>query len=421
VLGDRGTLLNSRLSSKGFLCYRCDLETLNQLSVGPEDLCYVICEQQQLKDILLNVKSFDTEDREKVRIDVVADDSISTACKSIHRGYLWLKQRGLNDPQIVTYTSLKDERHLEAIFTAGFFKIPVFVKDPYSSRFFILSSCEDFAHLDLQSAISNFNNMNFVHAKLIFETIERQAHQLRNIYVFRLLSSLCDFYLQWENFQYFEARKTLDRLLQDIKILEKEYKFLANIRASLTENQKFLDKLLSDSSNLTKLSLTLLLDVLLNGKRLESFKKYSEAAICYYRVLEGCIQYRFQNTYGVDTSKPDYSRLPLKEEELQKFLKGRLPMHIAFNDGYKILYFIGDDFAKELDPKLVKSIQQIRNYSILIHGVRPLTSTQCQTAGAFAEETLKKLFKKCGIDYEDLAARAKPCSLDYEFFMELFP
>jgi hypothetical protein len=380
-------------------------------------LCYVICEQQQLKDIL-NVKSFDPIDREKVRIDLVADDSIFTACKSISRGYLWFKQKGLNDLQIVTYTSLKDEKHLEAIFTAGFFKLPVFVKDPHSPSFLVLSSCEDFAYLDLQSAISNFNDMNFVHAKLIFEDIQRRARRLKNIYVFKILSSLCDFYLQWENFQYFDARKTLDRLLQDLTITEKEYKFLANIRASLTENQKFLDTLLFDSGNLTKLSLVLLLDILLNGKRLEKFKKYSEAAICYYRVLEGCIQYRFQNTYGIDTSKPNYCRLPLKEE-IQKLLKGRLPTHIAFNDGYKILCIIGDDFAKELDPKLVKSIQQIRNYSILIHGMRPLTLTQCETGRVFAEEMLKKLFKKCGVDYADLVVKAKPCSLDYEFFMEL--
>ncbi len=109
----------------------------------------------------------------------------------------------------------------------------------------------------------------------------------------------------------------------------------------------------------------------------------------------------------------------MSEETLSKHLDGRLPVHIAFNDGYRILCLIGDPFAKELDPKLVKSIQQIRNYSILIHGVRPLNLTQCQVCGTFAEEVLKKLFEVYDIDYDDLIAKAKPCSLDFALFIEL--
>lgn len=388
------------------------------IPIKPEDLCYVICEQQQLRDIF-DVKNFDPSNRGKVRIDVVADDSILAACKSVYQGYFWLKQKGLSDAQIVFYTSIKDEKHLEAIFTAGLLKIPVFVRDPYSLKICTLSSCEDFTHLDLQSAISNFNSMNFVHAKIIFENLYQKSRRVGNRYLFKILSSICDFYLMWENFQYFEARKMLDKLLQDMEFVEKEFKFLTNLRVSLAENQKFLNSLLSDSCSLTKLSLIVLLDILLNGKRLEKLNKYSEAAICYYRVLEGCIQYRFQNTYGIDTSKPDYSKLSISEEKLRQLLNGRLPIHIAFNDGYKILCLIGDSFAKELDPKLVKSIQQIRNFSILIHGVRPLSSTQCKPFGEFAEETLKKLFTIYSVDYNNLIAKAKSCSLDYTFFMEL--
>ena len=396
----------------------CDIETLSQLPVSSEDLCYIICSPKHLNDIL-QVKRFDPTKPEKAKIDILYEKTVSVACKSIHRGFLWFKQMGLDEMRIVTYTSFGDEMYLEAIFTSGFLKLPVFVRAPSSTSFLILSPCEDFAYLDLQSAIENFNNMNFAHAKFIFENIQQKARFLRNIYIFKILSSICDFYLNWENFYYHEARAVLQRLLKDIELAEKEHKFMANIRISLIENQKFLDKLLMDSNNLSKLSLTLLLDILLNGKRLENLEKYNEATVRFYRVLEGCIQYRFLTKYGIDASVPNYRRLPVDENQLREKLDGRLPAHIAFNDGFKILCYIGDEFVENLNVKLVKSLQQIRNYSILVHGVRALTKKQCETARIFAEQALITLFNIYGTDYGDLSSKAKPCSLKLTLFLEL--
>jgi hypothetical protein len=393
----------------------CDPKTLAKIPLDAEDFCYMVCSSKNLKDIL-QIERFDPTKTDRIKIDTVDEKTLQAACKAIHRGFLWFKQKGLSDMDITTYTLCQDVFHLEAILTSGFLKIPVHVES--SSGFLVLHACEDFAFLDLNAALNSFNSMDFTHAKFLFENIQQKAEAIRNIYFFKILVGICDFYIKWENFCYFEARSTLQKLLKDIELAEKEQKFLANIRASLMENQKFLDRLLKDSNNLTTLSLSLLLDIFQNGIRLESLGKHNEAVVRFYRVLEGCVQSRFLTEYGIRTDIPDYEKLPVKKERISKEL-GQLPIHIAFNDGFRILCIIGDELARRLDRKLVKSLQQIRNYSVLVHGIRPLTHNQSETAREFAEQALRTLFSISGADYDSLCVQSKACSLNLSFFMEL--
>jgi CRISPR-associated protein (TIGR02710 family) len=285
---------------------------------------------------------------------------------------------------------------------------------------------EDFTPAELDSAIRSFNEEDFLHARFVFSVIERRSKSIENRHIFSTLARLCDFYINWDDFNYNAARGILKIVYSELEDLEKQIKHFVNIRVSLQENEKSLDRLnkvfltVSKEKELimqTHDFLHLLLDILLKGKRLQKLGKYHDACMRYYRVLEGIVQHRLLKQYGFDVKKPDYDALcrkvHLTKEEFCRGLETEtLPLQLAFNEGFLILKGCHDDFAKKIDSKIVQSLQHARNNSILVHGTNPLKKETVEKLGAFAEQTLKELFATSELNFDAYSNQSMPCTLN---------
>jgi len=403
--------------ARGIVCFLCDPQSLPSLTEG-DRLLYIICSPKQMKEIL-DIESLNPAESSNIRIDPLYDMTLNSACMALHKGYNWFKTRGLDDHQICSCTTLHDDPcYLESIFVSGFLKLPILILSANRNPT-MLESCEDFALLDLRSAIESFNQLNFVHARLVFENILRRSRRLINIRIFGLLISVCDFYIAWENFLYIESRKVLRNVLTAIGELVGELKVLTNLKNSLEENRNFLDQLLGELKNSTP-CLLVILDTFVKGEHLISLGKFNEAAVRFYRVLEGCIQYRFWKEYGLETKSPDYALLSISRDDLlAKIGEKDLPLHLGFNDGYKILRGLGDSMVTGLDESLLKSVQQSRNMSILIHGFRPIGLKECERARDLARMMLETTFSLYSRSFSGTYLQARPSTLDLSAFVDI--
>jgi hypothetical protein len=414
-----GSVVSAR---RGYLCFLCDINVLRELPYleGESDYYYIIVMPNQLKEII-DVERFNPSSNPNARVSFLYELNITTACKTIHEGYNWLKSLGIEDNGIYGCT-MRDELEvfLQAVHTFGFLKLQVYVKHASSDGLILLGPCEDFAILDLLAAIESFNRGDYRFAALVFEHTQKHSRFLSSIQAFKLIIALCEFYTAWGDLMYKEARGMSKQILAGMDELEKEVKAFVNLHGGLLENVRFLDSLLIDSKNVTALSPYILLDLFLNGYSQITQGKFCDAAIRFYRVIEGCVQYRLLNKYSLDTSSPNYDLLKIDKARLMEVLEVEaLPRHITFNDGVKILLCLEDDFAKNLDPQLVKNVQSLRNLSILVHGIKIFREKEVNSVKEFSEKIINSLFDFYDLDFKKPIAQAKHCIFDVDTFLKL--
>lgn len=406
---------------RGYLCFLCDADVVNELPYFESNsYYYLIIMPTQLKS-MISIDKFNPSSNPNARINFLYERNIDNACKVIHDGYNWLKTLRIDDNDIYGCT-VQDELavFLQAIHTFGFLKLRVYTRISSSEKLILLSPCEDFVILDILTAIESFNRGDYKFAEIIFAEVQKHSRSLSSREAFKLILALCKFYTAWGGLLYREARGIAKDALEQISHLEKELKAFVNLHGALLENVHFLDNLLIHSKNVTQLSPYILLDLLLNGELQMDQGRFCDAAIRFYRVMEGCVQYQLFNKYGFDTSAPNYHLLKIDETKLMEIMDVKaLPRHITFNDGIKILDFLGDEFSKNLDAHVVKNVQAVRNLSILVHGIRTLREKEIQRIREFSYIMLKILFDTYDLDFEKSIAQAKHCSLSADMFLEL--
>lgn len=408
---------------KGFICFLCDADFLKTLKPKRGHRYFIVCSQDNIAE---TVNVFPTPKPKNVNIQPLDSLSLTVLGKIVHRGYNWLIENQVAEESIVTIVVPTDDMaYLMGIFTSGFLRIPVIVKVISRRKTSRLSIVEDFSPAELDLAIRSFNEEDYLHARFVFSGIERRSTSIENKHIFSTLTKLCDFYTNWDDFNYLAARGILGQIYIELESLEKQIKHFANIRVSLQENEKSLDRLnrvflsagkKNESVIQTPDFLHLLLDIFLRGKRLQKLGRYHDACIRYYRVLEGVVQHRLLKQYGFDVKKPEFDvlcrKIGLTKDELCKNLEmGTLPSQIAFNEGFLVLKSCCDDFVKRIDTKMVQSLQHARNNSLLVHGTNPLKKETVEKLGAFTEQILGELFTVSGLNFDVYCRQCMPCTL----------
>ena len=138
-----------------------------------------------------------------------------------------------------------------------------------------------------------------------------------------------------------------------------------------------------------------------NALRREAQGKLDIACLILYRLLEWIEQHRLAK-YGINTSKPDYSKSGIEKNKLFDEYKQKrkkvygsvnmlaLPDPISLVDGFLVLDALGDDIVKDLKWPALKGQVEIRNLSVYAHGMSKINPNSFE---AF-KSTVKGLFEK---------------------------
>ena len=168
------------------------------------------------------------------------------------------------------------------------------------------------------------------------------------------------------------------------------------------EALEYLDKIFDDDQLALKIPCGFHFPFMLyhGALRRETQGKLDIACLLFYRLLEWISQHRLAQ-HGVNTSKPDYSKSPVKMAELTARYKKKReeykipgasthPTPIALIDGFLILAALEDPIVEDLKWPALKGQMETRNLCIYIHGMRKVSEGSLKTF----KLTVKALFKK---------------------------
>ncbi len=216
-----------------------------------------------------------------------------------------------------------------------------------------------------------FNNYRFGAAEKVLEEIVIQETEQQENY-----KALIKAYDLWDKFRHQEA-------FTELKKVTKIY----------GENKAFLGKLLQTSEE--KRELYYIADLLNNTERRIEEEKYDDATARSYRVIELIAQYRLRDKYQLISSDIKIKRLKelgLKNQDIEQYKSPEgANKKISLQDNYKLLKALKDELGEmSIKDKEMKNLLQIRNNSILAHGLQPVGKDDAidffNTAKLYAEE-----------------------------------
>jgi CRISPR-associated protein (TIGR02710 family) len=285
---------------------------------------------------------------------------------------------------------------------------------------------EIFGDIELKSAVHLFNNYNYERAVEILKRIEESVYDERPVILIRLLAEAYEY---WDELQFDEAKKCMNKLIRDIKRYGRSgakfemQKYLAKFQKQkqildvLTETlgmvkgekgtyYKITEEILRDIDKVK----TLMFYLYTNAERREHQAKYDTAALMMYRVLELIMQRRLMQ-YGINPDKPDYKSLGVPLDKiLERFNKKKsevfkderrcfeLPSPVALMDGYLLLSVLNDKVLPNLGH--LNNVIRERNKNILAHGFKPITKSDLQSIKGMTDRVMKEFYVAENIDAE---------------------
>ncbi|MFZ2634109.1 MAG: TIGR02710 family CRISPR-associated CARF protein [Desulfosalsimonadaceae bacterium] len=254
-----------------------------------------------------------------------------------------------------------------------------------------------FAEEERRQIVTLFNCRRYSAVIEILNSLDRTPPpQIADYFGFIL--PLAQGFLLWDQFNHKSSQRYLEK---GITALEK-YRSLhpaSNMDAFLAEVKvckAHLDNLIASTDDLQKPDQTLVRDLLNNARRKMQDKRFDDAAARIYRALELYGQILFKEVAGCDNSKVKPSVIPesLREEFNRKYFDSyikhlKLPLQATFEFLRAMGHEAGERFYK--NKKDIENIQSNRNYSILAHGLNPVSEKAAQsilaTISTFVQET----------------------------------
>lgn len=195
-------------------------------------------------------------------------------------------------------------------------------------------------------------------------------------YIFDGLSHIIEGYRDWDRFQHKKAENKIKRGRSQIAHYRFDEPKLQELYSALDANITFLE-LFQKKENNDK-DLFLIKDLLSNAIRRGDIEhKYDDAVARLYRSFELIGQQRLRNHYGIHTGKCQLEQIPetIRDEYKAKYWNEE-NNHLKFglDASYKLLYELQDELGKKYmeNYKEYSKLLQIRNHSILAHGLHPI-------------------------------------------------
>lgn len=188
-------------------------------------------------------------------------------------------------------------------------------------------------------------------------------------------------YDSWDRFRHLEASKSLYKCRKVLTALSAEKREIKTLVKALEDNIKFLEALLSTN----KPSNLYFHDLLANAKRRADLEqKFDDAVARLYRAIEVSAQAELKEIFGIETSNVKEGSIPetLREEYLHKYKdKHDSKIKIPVFASYQLLRELGSELAEsffDLYDKEIRPLLNIRNSSILAHGLTPVDGNTFQ-------------------------------------------
>lgn len=218
--------------------------------------------------------------------------------------------------------------------------------------------------------IEFFNINQFDNAIKIFDNEENFHYKYNNL--INNLLKLAFSYSQWDKFNFKVAHERMEEI--DKKLLSNYSNIIPKHIAFNISWAKNL--ILSNGINNFHIA-----ELYYNSQRRYYESKYDDGVARLYRVIEMIAQKELYDSYGIETSHFEKSKIPEPIREEFNIDK------IALLDAYKLLYKLDNP----LGQKFMDSFQEIlkilasRNNSILAHGLQPIKKEQYEKLSEIAK------------------------------------
>ncbi|MBM7685891.1 TIGR02710 family CRISPR-associated CARF protein [Defluviitalea raffinosedens] len=256
-----------------------------------------------------------------------------------------------------------------------------------------------FGDIEEDRANDLLHQHDYAGARKIFEALINKVPDPNKKEYFHTLYFLALAYEHWDALEFDKASESMNKLVNEIeKYSQLNSNWILADKIALLRKQRDILNIMAKNATqiqkntpmelLVKLEeiLSLMFTIYHNAKRRSEQAKYDMASLLLYRLLEMIMQRRLA-LYGIDTSKPQFSKVFLNQEKLNDFtnkvinyrrkLFGKnvnkfLPTYVTLMEGYIELAVLKDALIDEKDVlqflKEVFEKVKIRNYNIFAHG-----------------------------------------------------
>jgi CRISPR-associated protein (TIGR02710 family) len=243
------------------------------------------------------------------------------------------------------------------------------------------------AQYNYPAAIAELNNL-LTTMELSFNDSQQIQKQLDLCYGFNL----------WDCFEHSEAWEYLSPYLKDEKLRPHLF-FLKRVmgnreKVALAVNDKFTapEKMKGHNYEIVE-------DLLLNAERRATVERYDDAVARLYRALELFAQVRLFNEYELITGNLELDKLPQSlRPNYEKLRSDKGYIQIGLRQAYLLLTELKDTGLSELYAKYESGIfdkLQIRNYSILAHGLSPINQSEYKKFAQIIKEFIREGLQNC--------------------------
>ncbi|NPV46792.1 MAG: TIGR02710 family CRISPR-associated protein [Armatimonadetes bacterium] len=268
--------------------------------------------------------------------------------------------------------------------------------DPRTMRIVPLDSIYECAQMPLLAlGIARFNATDFHGARLIFDMIQSGDLVLRSlVQALRDLAAVADRIDRFEPFRS-DLTTEIDRLAATLRQLAGARPYLADLNHTADQWTRLRD--VYGGEKPAEPRPEVIAWMLLAARRREQRGQYDGAVLLYYRIIELAAQIWLWQR-GIDTSDPDWSKVPSQVEQRWKCRYGRTEK-IGLVAGYVLLHMWGAPEVEPLGHKDRKGlwrpdfekVLEERNYMFSVHGFRPVAQEEAQRFARYARHIAERV------------------------------
>lgn len=259
-------------------------------------------------------------------------------------------------------------------------------------------------HIDLITGhiIESFNHLRFGTCRAEADWVESKMDLSLAPHI-RAVRVLADFYEAWDRFDHTAA---VERV-KDVKDAEREWEIDTQCNRSVVHvladaRQEPLHNLLAGDK-----AGYLMADIYANAHRRMSEGRFDDAAARLYRVTELAAQVALQRDFGQSTSSVDRDFLAARGllESYANSVNRKNDIQLGLYNAYRLLKDLGSPVGGVyLDNESFQKHINVRNESILAHGIAPVDRAACEKlskdarnacASVMSEERFDSLVSSC--------------------------
>jgi CRISPR-associated protein (TIGR02710 family) len=191
----------------------------------------------------------------------------------------------------------------------------------------------------------------------------------------KMLHECCVGFDAWDRFDHAEAWRSLKPYLAN-PALNPTLLFLKRVMTSREAFSEASGDNFKAPESMKSHGYEMVEDLLLNAERRATLERYDDAVARLYRALELLCQVHLWRKYTIKTGDVEVDQLP--EALRSRYDEGNSKIRVGLRQGYELLgYFLNDPLGKlyEQHEKRIMSCLEVRNQSILAHGLKPVA--QC--------------------------------------------